>query len=147
MLKNLRCFGPEQKNDFSDGNGSWARLKILLGENGTGKTTLLQACAAMAPFAASPVPGGSAETGTVIRLSYSSVPLFPRSVMTEKLALKASVSVNNKHRELRLDGFSKNRYISHRNSETFSSFLVGYGSKRVGKQQTSKFLPSLSVPP
>lgn len=41
-LENVRCFGERQKIDFSDGNGSLKQWTIILGDNGTGKTTLLQ---------------------------------------------------------------------------------------------------------
>lgn len=42
-VENIRCFGPKQSLDLSDGKGGPARWTIILGENGTGKTTLLQA--------------------------------------------------------------------------------------------------------
>jgi hypothetical protein len=43
-LQNARCFGArEQTLDLSDGKGRPAQWTILLGENGTGKTTVLQA--------------------------------------------------------------------------------------------------------
>lgn len=42
-VENVRCFGPEQILDLSDGKGNWAPWTIILGENGTGKTSLLQA--------------------------------------------------------------------------------------------------------
>src|SRR5207247_2318247 len=41
-LENVRCFGPKQTLDLSDGKGKPARWTIILGINGTGKTTLLQ---------------------------------------------------------------------------------------------------------
>jgi AAA domain, putative AbiEii toxin, Type IV TA system len=41
-LENVRCFGPKQRLDLSDGNGKPARWTIILGLNGTGKTTVLQ---------------------------------------------------------------------------------------------------------
>jgi hypothetical protein len=40
-LENVRCFGPKQTLDLSDGKGRPAQWTILLGNNGTGKTTLL----------------------------------------------------------------------------------------------------------
>lgn len=49
-LRNVRCFGDEtQTLDLSDGDGKPAQWTILLGENGTGKTTILQALAGFAP--------------------------------------------------------------------------------------------------
>jgi putative AbiEii toxin of type IV toxin-antitoxin system len=41
-LENVRCFGPKQTLDLSDGHGKPARWTIILGVNGTGKTTILQ---------------------------------------------------------------------------------------------------------
>ena len=52
-VENVRCFGPAQTLDLSDGNGRPARLTVLLGENGLGKSTLLQCLAAMEPVPAS----------------------------------------------------------------------------------------------
>lgn len=42
-VENVRCFGPKQTLDLSNGHGRPAPWTIILGENGTGKTTLLQA--------------------------------------------------------------------------------------------------------
>jgi len=41
-LENVRCFGPKQTLDLSDGHGKPAPWTIILGLNGTGKTTILQ---------------------------------------------------------------------------------------------------------
>ena len=47
-LRNIRCFGDlPQTLDFSDGKGRPARWTVLLGDNGTGKTTVLQALVAL----------------------------------------------------------------------------------------------------
>ncbi|HRH43748.1 MAG TPA: AAA family ATPase [Pyrinomonadaceae bacterium] len=48
-LEDVRCFGEKQKIDFSDGNGNWKKWTIILGDNGTGKTSILQSLVAMAP--------------------------------------------------------------------------------------------------
>ena len=45
-LENMRCFSSKQVLDLSDGQSRPARWTILLGENGTGKTTVLQLIAA-----------------------------------------------------------------------------------------------------
>ncbi|HYY57878.1 MAG TPA: AAA family ATPase, partial [Pyrinomonadaceae bacterium] len=49
-LENIRCFGPTQTLDLSDGNSRPAQWTIILGDNGVGKTTLLQSFAAIAPI-------------------------------------------------------------------------------------------------
>lgn len=48
-VEDVRCFGPEQSLDLSDGKGRPARWTVILGDNGTGKTTLLQCLAALEP--------------------------------------------------------------------------------------------------
>jgi hypothetical protein len=48
-VENFRSFGSRQTLDLSDGNGRPAVWTIILGENGTGKTTLLQCLAALEP--------------------------------------------------------------------------------------------------
>lgn len=48
-VENVRCFGPRQTLDVSDGNGRPAQWTVILGDNGVGKTTLLQCLAKMEP--------------------------------------------------------------------------------------------------
>lgn len=48
-LENVRCFGETQKIFFSDDNNKPKRWTIILGDNGTGKTTVLQALIAIMP--------------------------------------------------------------------------------------------------
>ena len=50
-LENVRCFGPEQTLDLTNDEGQPAQWTVLLGDNGTGKTTLLQVVAGMEPVA------------------------------------------------------------------------------------------------
>lgn len=44
-VENIRCFGPAQTLDLSNGSGQPARWTVILGDNGVGKTTLLQSLA------------------------------------------------------------------------------------------------------
>jgi predicted ATP-binding protein involved in virulence len=48
-LENIRCFREKQKIDFSDDNGKLRQWTVILGDNGTGKTTILQNLIAMLP--------------------------------------------------------------------------------------------------
>ncbi|MDD2724311.1 MAG: ATP-binding protein [Methylovulum sp.] len=41
-LENVRCFSEKQTLDLSDGNGRPAQWTVILGDNGVGKTTLLE---------------------------------------------------------------------------------------------------------
>ena len=46
-IDNAFCFHPQQQLSFVNEQGDWFRWTVLLGENGTGKTTLLQLLATM----------------------------------------------------------------------------------------------------
>jgi len=51
-VENVRCFGERQELRLTDAEGRPARWTVLLGENGVGKTTLLQALVTVAPSSA-----------------------------------------------------------------------------------------------
>ncbi len=59
-LQNVRCFGERQRLDLTDSDGNPVQWILILGENGVGKTTLLQCLAWMAP-----VPWLSENTGEI----------------------------------------------------------------------------------
>lgn len=64
-VRNFRCFGDEvQTVSCADGSGRPARWTILLGDNGTGKTSLLQCFAAFAPSLDVEKPPSQAWTET-----------------------------------------------------------------------------------
>ena len=48
-LENVRCFGEKQRLQLCDEKGRPCRWTVLLGDNGTGKTTVLQALASLEP--------------------------------------------------------------------------------------------------
>ncbi len=49
-LENVRCFAERQWVDFSDENDNPKQWTIILGDNGTGKTTILQSLISVLPF-------------------------------------------------------------------------------------------------
>ena len=65
-LENVRAFGTSQTLELFDEEGAISRWNLILGENGVGKTTLMQALAVMRPVPAlTPNPGinKSADAG------------------------------------------------------------------------------------
>jgi predicted ATP-binding protein involved in virulence len=48
-IENVRCFGKKQRIDFTDKNGDISQWTVILGDNGTGKTTLLKSIVSMLP--------------------------------------------------------------------------------------------------
>lgn len=48
-IQNIRCFGQKQRLDLRDSNGALAPWTLLLGDNGVGKTTLLECLTWMRP--------------------------------------------------------------------------------------------------
>jgi AAA15 family ATPase/GTPase len=84
-LENIRCFADKQTLDLSDSKGNAARWTVILGENGTGKTTLLQLLAMFEPQPRnSPI-----DEGKVYILNYS------RGMMNISLALFGHLLRNN----------------------------------------------------
>lgn len=51
-LENVRAFGSRQSLEFVNEDNATSRWNLILGENGVGKTTLMQALAVMRPIAA-----------------------------------------------------------------------------------------------
>jgi predicted ATP-binding protein involved in virulence len=45
QIENFLCFGEKAILDLSDNNGNWKKWTVILGNNGTGKTTLLKSIA------------------------------------------------------------------------------------------------------
>jgi predicted ATP-binding protein involved in virulence len=49
-IESVRCFGPKQLLDMADDEGRPVQWTIILGDNGTGKTTLLRSLVALIPM-------------------------------------------------------------------------------------------------
>jgi recombinational DNA repair ATPase RecF len=72
-VENVRCFGPAQTLDLSDGHGRHAPWTVIVGENNLGKTTLLT-CLAVVPRTGYP---GEQEPDHQIRLLWEGIDLGP----------------------------------------------------------------------
>ncbi len=64
-VENVRCFGKPQTLDLSDGNGKPRQWNVILGNNGTGKTTLLRSLVAVS------APGEAHDNTSYPILSYN----------------------------------------------------------------------------
>jgi energy-coupling factor transporter ATP-binding protein EcfA2 len=74
-LTNVRSFGDEQELDLTDPDGRPARWTLILGDNGVGKTTLLQCLASMCPVLAAGEPSETADSASGDTLN-APVPTF-----------------------------------------------------------------------
>ena len=90
-IENIRCFGPRQSLDLSDGKGRPARWTVLLGTNGSGKTTLLQALISFEPSLLTKngdiilVPHFSPDRGAIFRLNETSKKFYESNFSAELL--------------------------------------------------------------
>lgn len=87
-VANVRCFGPEQRLSVLDGDRP-AKWTVILGENGVGKTTLLQCLWAIAPCVSEPRPGTLAGSHPRGLLTSRSQALL--RAMTSELSITADV--------------------------------------------------------
>lgn len=49
VIENVRCFGTKQKIDFTDSDGKISQWTVILGDNGTGKTSILRSIVSLLP--------------------------------------------------------------------------------------------------
>ncbi|MCA9680692.1 MAG: AAA family ATPase [Myxococcales bacterium] len=85
-LENVRCFGPRQSIDFCDAEGRWARWTVILGDNGVGKTTLLQCLWLMSPVALASESGVTPATTSRSLYRFKQWPGDPSHNLVEALA-------------------------------------------------------------
>jgi energy-coupling factor transporter ATP-binding protein EcfA2 len=152
-VRGIRCFGPEQTLKLLDRQGNPARWTVLLGDNGVGKTTLLQALAMVAPVntpdfveeqKTSGLRPGTASLieqleSTPVVQDHVAFRLFsmnmirgePNVVITGELHYKATIeSIERRETSssIKFDGEDMVHIIP-----SLSAFYVGYGaSRRIG---------------
>lgn len=92
-LEQVRCFGPSQTLDLRDAEGRPAQWTIILGENGVGKTTLLQCLCAIRPTVFPNQPGYLA--GTTARVAHwgSFDGMMRRKLVVDEVVLTAECAV------------------------------------------------------
>ena len=131
VLENVRAFGDRQELLLTDQNGALAQWTLIIGENGVGKTTLLQCLAKMRPVASErPNTGKNKEpTEQCVDPAFSdetsneTFDALVRDGKDVKLFLKASLSSGKS-----LDGKRKKE-----GRAIFTSLTVG---RKLGKVDT-----------
>lgn len=156
-LENIRCFGEKATLDLSDGKGHWKKWTIILGNNGTGKTTLLKAIALLEfEKIASPQHFSTLLDGPIIRniFDFDANYFSKNNLSTKDKCLFATLSKNiDACQQIRSNVLSikyRYRYRNNGNIETNASSLLdidlkifGYGANRfmenVGTSPTANF--------
>lgn len=149
-VENVRCFGPEQTLDLTNDEDRPAQWTVLLGDNGTGKTTLLRALADMIPFNRRAPVGEDKqeELVQVPRISETGSPKYYRSILRSEESMgKMSVSlyvdtddekadVNDFRYILREYGMSASASVlSSLEGKRVNIKVSGYGSSREMRQE------------
>ena len=148
-LENVRCFGEKQTLDLSDGNGKPARWTVILGDNGTGKTTLLQVMAGMQFYEALKISGNK-EIG--LTLKWKSQNLYRRNdtilkteacfawgyTLEQNIESHSTITLNYKdYRDYNLSGGCK----ENEEEILYNLNIFAYGANRqISKSSLSKEL-------
>lgn len=129
-LEGINCFKDKQTLDLSDGNGNYSPWTIILGDNGTGKTTLLRALDRMQPL-------DNVFDSKDIKLK---LPIFTYDNYIKKNILpknfKAKLSIFNDKTVIPLSMYMDNETVQAYNLLISNIFLLSYGaSRRMSKNQ------------
>lgn len=146
-LENVRCFGPKQTLDLSDGNNKPARWTIILGLNGTGKTTLLQSIVGfqllsnpppiMSEWQASVVTTGSLRSITPSRFAlwfHEGSPAFLRNngenASSWEISYAMTLGQLDEHIVIPDQSVSLGNGSFHQSHTGFSPWCCAYGASR-----------------
>ncbi|MFT4976100.1 MAG: energy-coupling factor transporter ATP-binding protein EcfA2 [Myxococcota bacterium] len=137
-LENVRCFGPEQHLDLSCDGGRPAQWTLILGDNGTGKTTLLQL---IAGFQVQTVDGSDGRRLFLRNQRDEKAPHFLRADQPELTATATYVSgssladagrtiTSHCARKIQADGIGFVDTTGFQTDILGDFFLLGYGASR-----------------
>jgi putative AbiEii toxin of type IV toxin-antitoxin system len=93
-IENVRCFGDTQRLDLTDEDGWPARWTLILGDNGVGKTTLLQCLAWMRVVPVGDDPALLAEENQILEHLLRAGPLTKLAI-NARLAIGAALSLTD----------------------------------------------------
>ena len=100
-LTNVRSFGATQRLDMTDADGRPAQWTLILGDNGVGKTTLLQCLASMRPVPAVPDEDKAKDKEDASASKPASV--VPALLQSENTELAALARVGEERVQLHAD--------------------------------------------
>lgn len=136
LLKNFRCFGENATLDLSDGNGNWKKWTIILGDNGTGKTSLLSAIALFELG----VDPSNRKPPTLFNWGISNIESFfsnkDYNVRDKQIKARLSRTINSSENinYLTINSLNNNKNLSS-NAPMFNEDLdlkiFGYGANRI----------------
>ncbi len=124
-VENVRCFGPKQTIDVSDGQGRPTQWTVILGDNNTGKTTLLQCFVALEPtrfFDKKDILVPKLLLGT------RQFDLF-RNIKKDEISILTNVCFGAKISELQKGTETENVYVK---AKEFGSSCRNYSSENFG---------------
>ena len=129
-LEGVNCFKDKQTLDLSDGKSNYSPWTIILGDNGTGKTTLLRVLDRMQPL-------DNVFDSKDIKLK---LPIFTYDNYIKKNILpknfKAKLSIFNDKTVIPLSMYMDNETVQAYNLLISNIFLLSYGaSRRMSKNQ------------
>ena len=125
-LEGINCFKDRQTLDLSDGNGNFSPWTIILGDNGTGKTTLLRVLDRMQPCKIS-----NPDTKFIERLPILTTDKYILKSIFFKVKLFVNIFTNTDEKELRylsIDTFKGT--ITTGWILDIDTFLISYGASR-----------------
>jgi len=91
-LENIRCFGDRQRVDFTDESGRPVQWTVILGDNGVGKTTLLQALAGSENISINQ----SSDLSIFPRIARNNFSSFLRSDQSKDGLINVGISIGTK---------------------------------------------------
>lgn len=151
-VEKLKCFKAKHKFNFSDKNGKPAQWTVILGNNGTGKTTILRALAGLVPtYVDLEELGLKLESVEKLRLSDSFIDRkrIPRPVtyyqnrFNDSETVSSFIFIKRKVREWGYSGFSIYLPSNEPNKAELSNLdelenlkIYGYGIKRKSSKKS-----------
>lgn len=122
-LEGINCFKDRQTLDLSDGNGNFSQWTIILGDNGTGKTTLLRVLDRMQ------FKEKYFEVDDINTLYF--VPLILESVNFKSKEIEITLSLKNNFtiQQIKIYITGNSSSVGHIDTDT-NLFLLSYGTSR-----------------